>query len=126
MPTTEEVNLWIAENVLDTEAWDKKPLKQPLAVKQAERNLARWYPAAVQTVEIVSLQAIWEMQGLDPALKYQKHAVKSVDDHGEGVTYSGIRDVVAPDVRELLGTPAFEIVPDDDDSTDLQYGGCLI
>lgn len=126
MATKEEVNLWIEGNVLDTDAWDKKPVKQPLAVKQAERNLARWYPSVVLTVEIIALQSIWEMQGLDPALKYQKHGVKSVDDHGEGVTYSGIRDVVAPDVRELLGTPAFEIVPDDDDSTDLQYGGCLI
>lgn len=127
MPTTEEVNLWIADNVLDTAAWDKKPLKQGLAVKQAERNLARWYPAAVQTVEIVALQAIWEMEGLDPALKYQKHGVKSVDDHGEGVTYSGIRDVVAPDVRDLLGKTASEIAEEDEpDSTDLQYGGCLI
>ncbi|MEK4328917.1 hypothetical protein MKX70_24060 [Paenibacillus sp. FSL R7-0312] len=128
MPTTEEVNLWIAENVLDTDAWDKKPAKQPLAVKQAERNLARWYPAVVLNIEVIALQSIWEMQGLDPALKFQKHGVKSVDDHGEGVTYSGIRDVVAPDVRDLLGKTASEIAEEEaeEDGTDLQYGGCLI
>lgn len=127
MFSIEEVNLWITENVLDTDAWEKKPLKQPLAVKQAERNLARWYPIVVQTVEVVALQAIWEMEGLDPALKYQKHGVKSVDDHGEGVSYNGIRDPVAPDVRDLLGKTASELAEDgNSEGTDLQYGGCLI
>ncbi|NUU62695.1 hypothetical protein [Paenibacillus agri] len=127
MLTTDEVSTWIADNVLDTAAWDKLPLKQPLAIKQAERNLTRWYPTVVLTVELVSLQAIWEMEGLDPALKYQKHSVKSVNDNGEGVTYSGIRDVVAPDVRDLLGKTASEIAEEEAaGGTDLQYGGSLI
>ncbi|MFF2910006.1 hypothetical protein [Paenibacillus sp. NPDC057934] len=127
MSTTEDINLWIEENVLDTEAWDKKPLKQSLAIKQAERNLARWYPTVALTTELISLQAIWEMQGLDPALKFQKHSVKSVNDNGEGVTYSGIRDVVAPDVRDLLGKRASEIAEEEAEGrTDLQYGGSLV
>ncbi|QWU17390.1 hypothetical protein SAMN04487895_104224 [Paenibacillus sophorae] len=126
MPTTEEVAAWIVGNVLDTEAWDKKPEKQPLAVKQAERNLSRWYPEVELMVEVVSLQAIWELQGLDPALKFQRHAVKSLNDNGEGITYSGIRDVVAPEVRELLGKPAFELAEEAEDAPGPQYGGCLI
>lgn len=126
MPTTEEVAAWIAGNVLDTEVWDKKPEKQPLAVTQAERNLSRWYPAVELSVEAVALQAIWELQGLDPALKFQRHAVKSLTDNGEGITYNGVRDVVAPEVRELLGKPAFELAQEAEDEPGPQYGGCLI
>lgn len=123
MPTLQEVGDWISANVLDASAWVNAAAKQALAVTQAERNLVRWYPAVTLTYEHVALQAIWELQGLDPALKFQKQGVKSVTDNGEGITY-GVRDVVAPDVRQLLGAPVFE--GSDGQGSDVQYGGCLL
>lgn len=121
MPTVIEVNAWITANILDSSAWEKYVSKQEVAVIQAERNLTRWYPDEKLTDEIVSYQVIWELQGIDPALKYQKHGVKSVSDEGEKVDYSdGGRDKVAPDVRQILGSPT------DDNSSDKQYGGSLV
>lgn len=126
MPTETEVGDWIAANVLDTDAWDRSA-KQGIAVVQAERNLKRWYPDTELIVSLVAYQAIWELQGVDPALKYQKHNVKTVQDNGETVTYKdGMRGTVAPDVRELLGPTAEEIaVEDEANASDVQYGGCL-
>lgn len=123
MFTSTEVGAWIDANMLDSDAWDRS-IKQVVAVVQAERNLARWYPDVALTVDHVSYQTVWELQGIDPALKYQKHNVKQVTDEGEQVSYKdGIRDIVAPDVRDLLGSTAEEIAADT--STPLQYGGCL-
>lgn len=124
MTTLQEVGTWIAANVLDSDAWDRSN-KQAVAITQAERNLARWYPATELTVSLVAYQAIWELQGIDPALKYQKHGVKSVTDGGEQVSFKdGIRDLVAPDVRQILGPTAEELVSVQ--SSDIQYGGCLL
>jgi hypothetical protein len=124
MPTVTEVSDWIAANVLDTDAWDRSP-KQAIAVVQAERNLARWYPTTELLVPLVAYQAIWELQGVDPALKYQKHNVKSVTDAGEQVSFKdGMRDLVAPDVRELLGATAEET--ESASTSAVQYGGCLL
>lgn len=125
MFTAEQVGEWLAANVLDTDAWDKSN-KQVVAVTQAERNLFRWYPAADLEVQHVAYQAVWELQGLDPALKYQKHGVKTVADNGESVSYKDTaRDVVAPDVRQMLGKTADELA-EADDSLPPQYGGCLV
>lgn len=127
MFTTEEVNAWIAINVLDSEAWDKAK-KPAVAVTQAERNLARWYPAVVLTLPMVAIQAIWELQGIDPALKYQKHNVKTVTDNGESVSYKdGERPAVAPDVRDMLGPTAEELEEEEAASAlQKQYGGYLL
>lgn len=121
-----EVSDWIAANVLDTDAWDRSP-KQEIAVVQAERNLSRWYPNTELLVSLVAYQAIWEIQGVDPALKYQKHNVKTVQDNGESVSYKdGERVLVAPDVRELLGATADEIAEQEAlEASKAQYGGCL-
>jgi hypothetical protein len=108
MPTFDEVYSWISQNVLDTDVWDKST-KQDLAVKQAKRNLSRWYPTAVLTTEVVAYQAIWELQGLDPVLKYQKHGIRAISEGEDRIDYLS-RDRVAPEVRELLGAPADEIV----------------
>lgn len=119
--TSTEVGVWIAANMLDSDAWDRST-KQAVAVTQAERNLGRWYPDETLTVDHVAYQAIWELQGVDPALKYQKQNVKQVTDEGEQVSYKdGMRDIVAPDVRELLGSTAEEL-----SASNLQYGGCLL
>lgn len=123
------VSDWIADNLLDTDAWDRaSERRQAVAVKQSERNLVRWYPDAELTPEIVSYQSVWELQGLDPALKYQKHNVKSVADNGESVSYKdGERDVVAPDVRALLGPTADELAElEAEEAQRLQYGGALV
>lgn len=101
MATLESVNAWIQANVLESEVWDKSQ-KQELAVIQATRNLKRWYPNETLTDEIVAYQAIWEIQGVDPALKFQKQGVSSVSGDGERIDYS-FRDKVAPEVREILG-----------------------
>lgn len=59
MPMMQEVGDWIIDNLLDTEAWDRATeAKQSVAVKQAERNLARWYPDVELTVEIIAYQTI--------------------------------------------------------------------
>lgn len=123
----QEVADWIAANMLDTEAWDRaSEQKQAVAVVQAERNLALWYPNILpMAVSIVAFQAVWELQGIDPALKYQKQGVKSVTDEGEQVNFRDVpRDVVAPDVRMLLGPTADEIA--NEESVQPQYGGALI
>ncbi|KUP22445.1 hypothetical protein [Paenibacillus sp. DMB5] len=127
MFTPEEVSAWIAANVLDSEAWDKAK-KPAVAVTQSERNLARWYPAIVLTVPMVAMQAIWELQGIDPALKYQKHNVKTVTDNGETVSYKdGARPAVAPDVHDMLGPTADELAEEEAASAlQKQYGGCLL
>lgn len=118
------VNDWISENLLDTEAWERTSAqRQSVAVRQAERVLARWYPDAELTTELVAYQAVWELQGIDPALKYQKHNVKQVTDNGESVSFKdGERPSVAPDVQALLGA----IGEDDEEETLPQYGGALI
>lgn len=120
MSSVFEVNEWIAVNVLESEVWDQNADKQGKAVIQAERNLQRWYPTALLTSEVVAYQAIWELQSLDPALKYQKQGVKSVSDNGERIDYTE-RDKVAPEVRQLLGPSVDEI----NDNPPL-YGGCLV
>jgi hypothetical protein len=108
MPTIQEVSDYIAVNILDSSVWDKASVElQEKAVKTTERNLIRWYPSATLTVDVVSFQTIWELQGLDPALKLQKQGVKSVGSDGESITYRS-RDKIAPDVREVLGDPAGE------------------
>lgn len=122
-----EVGKWIESNLLDTDAWDRSP-KQAVAVIQAERNLSRWYPDSELVVAIVAYQAVWELQGIDPALKYQKHNVKTVTDNGETVSYKdGERPVVAPDVRELMGATADELAElEAEEAVQRQYGGALL
>lgn len=123
------VNDWIVDNMLDSEAWLRAgEQKQGVSVKQAERNLARWYPEAELVVAVVAFQAVWELQGIDPALKYQKHNVKQVTDNGESVSYKdGERPEVAPDVRALLGPTADELAEQEaEEALRLQYGGALI
>lgn len=121
-----EVGDWIQSNILDTEAWDRSP-KQAIAVVQAERNLARWYPDVTLTVDVISYQSIWELQGIDPALKYQKHNVKQVSDNGESVSYKdGERPVISPDVRDLLGPTTDELAElEAEEAAQRQYGGEL-
>lgn len=111
MPTLETVDLWIQDNVLDRKAWNDS-VEKPIALNQANRNLIRWFPDAILTDEIVAYQAIWELQGMDPALKFQKQGVKSVSEGEDRIDYLE-RDKVAPDVREILGAPAFELVEDE-------------
>lgn len=125
----QEVGDWITDNLLDTEAWERATeQRQSVAVKQAERVLSRWYPDAELTAELVAYQSVWELQGLDPALKYQKHNVKSVSDNGESVSYKDDeRPVVAPDVRDLLGLTIDELAElEAEEASQRQYGGALI
>ncbi|MBG9603957.1 hypothetical protein ABE25_17915 [Cytobacillus firmus] len=121
MPTLETVDLWIQGNVLDRSAWDRSSEKS-IAVLQAERNLARWYPDSEITDEFVAYQAIWELQGMDPALKFQKQGVKSVSEGEDRIDYLA-RDKVAPDVREILGPPAYELI---EEAPVILEGGRLI
>lgn len=126
MFTIDEVGAWLAANVLDTDAWDKSS-KQAVAVTQAERNLAIWYPGETLDVQHVAYQAVWELQGLDPVLKYQKHGVKTIADNGESVSYKdAVRDIVAPDVRRLLGKTAEELAEEAAEALPPQYGGSLL
>lgn len=122
MPTTEAINLWILANVLDSKAWIDS-VQKDLAVVQASRNLIRWYPTVDLTEETIGYQAIWELQGLDPALKYQKQGVKYVSDNGERIDYLP-RDKVAPDVRDILGAPFYEL--EEEEESPIQYGGALL
>lgn len=122
MPTMQSVEDWILANVLESQVWIDFVQKN-IAVVQASRNLIRWYPEVELTDEVVAFQAIWEIQGLDPALKYQKQGVKAVTDNGERIDYLS-RAKVSPDVRDLLGPPFYELeeeieIPD-------QYGGALL
>ena len=121
------VDAWITDNLLDSDIWKRaSETKQTVAVRQAERNLSRWYPGATLTVEIVAYQAVWELYGVDPVLKYQRHSVKTLQDSGETVTYKdGERSPVAPDVRSLLGPTADEIAEAEAESPP-QFGGMLV
>lgn len=121
MITVDSVNTWIQSNILDSKAWDEST-KQSIAVTQASRNLTRWYPDIEQTGEIVSYQVIWELQALDPVLKYQKHGLKHISESGDRIEYN-TRDVVAPDVREILGDPSFEL---DEEISFVLEGGSLL
>lgn len=121
MPTLESITLWIANNLLDSDAWDKSEKKQ-LAITQATRNLTNWYPEVILNDEHVSHQTVWEIQGLDPALKYQKQGVRAVSDAGERIDYLE-RSKVSPEVYDLIGAPAFELV---DSESPLQFGGYLL
>lgn len=126
----QEIADWITSNLLDTEAWERaSEQRQSIAVVQAERKLANWYPTInPMAVSIIAFQSVWELQGLDPALKYQKHNVKTISDNGESVSYKdGIRPDVAPDVRELLGATAHELSElEAEQAAQRQYGGALI
>lgn len=129
MPTPQDVGAWIADNLLDSDPWIRtSEQKQAVAVTQAKRNLSRWYPDVELTDEIVAYQAIWELYGVDPVLKYQRHAVKSLGDNGESISYKDDdRPVVAPDVRELLGPTADELAEQEvEEAAQLQYGGALV
>jgi hypothetical protein len=118
MPTLESVDPWIKANVLDSKAWDDSNKKE-LAVTQATRNLERWYLEVELTDEVISYQAIWEIQGMDPALKFQKQGVRSVSEGEDRIDYL-TRDKVAPEVREILGVPSYEFA-----GVYLE-GGCLL
>lgn len=121
MPTLETVDLWIQENVLDRSAWGRSSEKS-IATTQATRNLQRWYPAVPLTDELLAYQAIWELQGMDPALKFQKQGVKSVSEGEARIDYLD-RNKVAPDVREILGPPAFELI---EEAPAILEGGRLV
>lgn len=124
----QQVADWIAENLLDSDVWDRaSEHKQTVAVRQAERNLTRWYPDATLTVEIVAYQAVWELYGVDPVLKYQRHAVKSLSDNGESVAYKDKeeRPPVSPEVHSLLG-PTTDEQAAEEAKNPPQYGGVLI
>lgn len=121
MPTVESVNSWIQSNVLDSKAWDDSTKKE-IAINQASRNISRWFPDAELTDEITSYQAIWELQALDPVLKYQKQGLKHISESGDRIEYN-TRDVVAPEVREILGAPSFEI---DEEIAYALEGGSLL
>lgn len=127
----QEVGDWIADNLLDSDPWDRaSEHKQAVAIVQAERNLNRWYPGInPMAISIVAIQAVWELYGVDPVLKYQRHAVKSLGDNGETISYKDKeeRPVVAPDVRELLGPTADELAElEAEEQAQKQYGGALI
>jgi hypothetical protein len=107
MPTLESADVWIKTNVLNSKAWNDSTKKE-LAVIQATRNLERWYPEVELTDETVSYQAIWEIEGTDPALKFQRQGVRSVSEGEDRIDYL-TRDIVAPEVREILGAPSFEL-----------------
>lgn len=126
-----EVADWIANNILDSDPWDRaSEQKQAVAVAQAERNLARWYPDIIpMAVSIVAFQTVWELYGVDPVLMYQRHAVKSLGDNGETISYKDKEDrsVIAPEVRELLGPTADELAEEETaEEAQRQYGGALI
>lgn len=121
MPTLESVGAWIHNNVLDASAWTNSD-KQQIAVTQASRNLTRWYPDVTLTDEIVAYQAIWEIQGTDPALKFQKQGVKSVSEGEDRIDYL-TRDKVSPEVRDILGPPLFEVT---EEAPVILEGGRLI
>jgi hypothetical protein len=116
MPTVETVDAWIRDNVLDSKPWDESQ-KQQLAVTQAIRNLELWYPDDELNDEVVALQAIWEIKGTDPALKFQRQGVKAVSEGSDRIDYT-VRDKVAPDVRGVLGAP--------DDEKVMLEGGALL
>jgi len=120
MITVDSVNSWIQANVLDSKAWDESS-KQQVAVTQAIRNLERWYPEVELNDELVAYQAIWELQGLDPVVKYQKQGIKHISEDGDRIEYDK-RDKVSPEVREILGTPSFEL----EEETILLEGGMLL
>lgn len=126
----QEIGAWIESNMLDTESWDRATdQKQTIAVVQAERNLSHWYPnISPMAVSIVAFQTVWELQGIDPALKYQKHNVKTVSDNGESISYKdGERPEVAPDVWALLGPTADELAEKEAaEAAQRQYGGALV
>jgi hypothetical protein len=118
MPTLESVDVWIKANVLDSKAWDDSTKKE-LAVIQATRNLERWYPEVELTDEVISFQAIWEIQGMDPTLKFQKQGVRSISEGEDRIDYLS-RDKAAPEVKEILGVPSYEL------SEVYLEGGCLL
>lgn len=121
-----DVFAFIELNVLDKSSWETAS-NQEIAINQATIHLTRWYPLAELTADVVAYQSIWEVEGADPALKYQKQGVKYVSDGGERIDYDK-RDRVAPDVREILGPPAFEVIEELEEAeepVDL-YGGELL
>jgi hypothetical protein len=122
-----DVFAFIELNVLDKSSWEKAAEVQVTAIKQATIHLERWYPIVELNAEIVAYQSIWEVEGADPALKYQKQGVKYVSDGGERIDYEK-RDRVAPDVREILGPPAFEVIEELDESEEPVelFGGELL
>lgn len=121
MPTITSVDNWIRENVLDSQAWNNNTDQIGVAFAQAVRNLNRWYPSIELTDELVSYQSIWELQALDPVLKYQKHGIKHISESGDRIEYNQ-RDKVAPDVRDILGAPSFETA----EETVILEGGMLL
>ncbi|MCU9614086.1 hypothetical protein OEV98_10995 [Caldibacillus lycopersici] len=122
MPTVEDINAWIQGNVLDTKSWEDASRKE-VALVQAERNLKRWYPNAELTNEIISYQVIWELQGLDPVLKYGKQGIKAISEGQDRIDYLE-RDKVAPEVREILGVPLYEL--EEIESPVILEGGILL
>jgi hypothetical protein len=121
MPTITSVDNWIRENVLDNQAWNNNTEQIGVAFAQAVRNLTRWYPTVELTDELVSYQSIWELQALDPVLKYQKHGVRAISEGNDRIDYL-TRDKVAPDVRDILGAPSYETA----EETIILEGGMLL
>ena len=124
MPTLESIDQWIKENLLEAAVWVSFE-NQSVAFVQTVRHLTTWYPDAELTVPAVAYQAIWEIKGLDPVLKYSGQGVRSLTDNEERVDYGDyIRPKVAPEVHNLLGPPI-------DERTDvveppLLFGGALL
>lgn len=121
MPTIISVDEWIRNNVLDKQVWEINTEQIDVAFTQATRNLTRWYPSVELTDELVSYQSIWELQALDPVLKYQKHGVRAISEGNDRIDYL-TRDKVAPDVRDILGAPSYET----SEETVILEGGMLL
>ncbi len=124
MPTLESIDQWIKENLLEAAVWVSFE-NQSVAFIQTVRHLTIWYPDAELTVPVVAYQAIWEIKGLDPVLKYSGQGVRSLTDNEERVDYGDyIRPKVAPEVHNLLGPPIDERT--DDVEPPLLFGGRLL
>ncbi|THE09945.1 hypothetical protein E1I69_20475 [Bacillus timonensis] len=60
---------------------------------------------------------------MDPVLKYQKQGLKHISEDGDRIEF-GSRDRVAPDVRDILGAPLYEI--EEEESKGTLDGGMLL
>lgn len=108
MPTLESIDQWIKENLLEADVWVAFENK-PVAFIQTVRHLNAWYPDADLTVPVIAYQALWEIKGLDPVLKYSGQGVRSLTDNQERVDYGDyVRQKISPEVLDLLGPPIDE------------------
>ena len=104
--TTQELNVYIDENILHSECWDRATEKQRVkALNNSRRTLSRLfsdrYKGEEIPVEHLAEQAVWMLR-IDETIQKAETGVTSINVDGLGISISQKDNTVAPFILSVF------------------------